>query len=81
MKKSERAKTKTGQVARVEVDQPLKGEPPPPATLPEFPELHSTTGIMRAFTEGEDGAKADDDPTRSAPDPMMPKQRRTPGKR
>jgi hypothetical protein len=81
MKKTERAKTRTGQVARVEVDPPVTGEPPPPATLPEFPELNSTTGIMRAFSEGEDGAKAADDPRHSAPEPMMPKKRRSQGTR
>jgi hypothetical protein len=77
MKKTERAKTQTGQVARAEVEQPITGEPPPPATLPEFPEPDSTTGVMRAVTEGEDGAKAADDLMQSAPEPMMPKKRRS----
>lgn len=75
MKKTERAKTRTGQVARADADQPAAGDPPTPPNLPEFPDMHSTTGLMRVFSEGEDDAKAADDPTHSAPEPLMPKQR------
>jgi hypothetical protein len=81
MKKSERAKTRTGQVARVEGDQSAAGEPLPPPDLPEFPDVNGTTGVMRAVSEGEDGAKAGDDPTHSAPEPLMPRPRKSRRKR
>lgn len=56
----------TGRTPRVEVDLPPVDPtdlPLPPATLPEMPDPHSTTGLIQPILmlEGDDRAKSADD--------------------
>lgn len=56
--------SKTGTMPRVERqgDEPTPVQPPPPKTLPEFPEDGASTGLVSVVSEDTDhSAKRDED--------------------